>query len=83
MSEQKFLWDLEKKVIAQKFHAFRSGEDVNKLGKYYATTTEEIAKQEYILTPGRYVGVAEEEDDGIPFSEKNAELTAILKEQFE
>ena len=71
------------KAIAQKFHAFRSGEDVNELGKYYAATTEEIAKQEYILTPGRYVGVAEEEDDGIQFSEKMAELTKTLKEQFE
>ena len=71
------------KAIAQKFHAFRDGEDVNELGKYYAATTEEIAKQEYILTPGRYVGVAEEEDDGIPFSEKMAELTTTLKEQFE
>ncbi len=71
------------KAIAEKFHAFRNGEDVNELGKYYAATTEEIAKQDYILTPGRYVGVAEEEDDGVPFSEKMAELTATLKEQFE
>jgi len=45
-------------------------------------TTEEIAKQEYILTPGRYVGVAEEEDDGVPFVEKMATLTATLGEQF-
>ena len=71
------------KAIADKFHAFRNGEDVNELGKYYAATTEEIAKQDYILTPGRYVGVAEEEDDGVPFNEKMAELTATLKEQFE
>jgi len=35
------------------------------------------------LTPGRYVGVAEEEDDGVPFAEKMAELSATLKEQFE
>ena len=73
----------EIKAIAEKFHAFRNGEDVNELGKYYAATTEEIAKQEYILTPGRYVGVAEEEDDGVPFSKKMAELTATLKGQFE
>ena len=71
------------KTIAEKFHAFREGEDVNELGKYYAATTEEIAKQDYILTPGRYVGVAEEEDDGVPFSEKMMELTKTLKEQFE
>ncbi len=71
------------KAIAEKFQAFRNGEDVNEPGKYYAASTEEIAKQDYILTPGRYVGVAEEEDDGVPFSEKMAELTAKLKEQFE
>jgi len=71
------------KALAEKFHAFRNGEDVDELGAYYSATTEEIAKQEYILTPGRYVGVAEEEDDGVPFGERMATLTATLKEQFE
>lgn len=71
------------KEIADTFHKFRSGKDYENIpGKYYAATTEEIAKQDYILTPGRYVGVAEEEDDGVPFNEKMAELTAKLKEQF-
>jgi type I restriction enzyme M protein len=36
-----------------------------------------------VLTPGRYVGVEEQEDDGMPFEEKMAELTATLYEQFE
>ena len=36
----------------------------------------------YVLTPGRYLGVAEIEDDGIPFDEKMTELTAKLYEQF-
>ena len=36
----------------------------------------------YVLTPGRYVGVAEIEDDGIPFEVKMVELSAILYEQF-
>lgn len=35
-----------------------------------------------MLTPGRYVGAAEIEDDGIPFEEKMAELTAQLSKQF-
>jgi type I restriction enzyme M protein len=35
-----------------------------------------------VLTPGRYVGAAEIEDDGIPFEEKMAELSATLYEQF-
>ena len=43
---------------------------------------EEITKHDHVLTPGRYVGAAEEEDDGEPFAEKMARLTARLSEQF-
>jgi type I restriction enzyme M protein len=43
----------------------------------------EIQKHDYVLTPGRYVGAADEEDDGEPFAEKMARLTAILKTQLE
>jgi type I restriction enzyme M protein len=81
--KQRAFSDSDIKTIAQKFHIFRSGEDVNELGKYYIAATEEIAKQEYILTPGRYVGVADEEDDGVPFKEKMADLTSRLSEQFD
>jgi type I restriction enzyme M protein len=35
-----------------------------------------------VLTPGRYVGAADVEDDGEPFAEKMARLSATLKEQF-
>ena len=35
------------------------------------------------LTPGRYVGIPDEEDDGIPFEDKMADLSATLKEQME
>ena len=45
-------------------------------------TTEEIAKQDYILTPGRYVGIEEQQDDGEPFEEKMARLTGELSELF-
>ena len=45
-------------------------------------TTEEIAKQDYILTPGRYVGIEEQEDDGEPFDEKMKRLTSELSEMF-
>ena len=48
-----------------------------------SATLEEIRKHDHVLTPGRYVGAAEEEDDGEPFAEKMAQLTAQLKEQFE
>lgn len=48
-----------------------------------SATTQDIRKNNHILTPGRYVGFAEEEDDGIPFEEKMAQLTKELGEQFE
>jgi len=35
-----------------------------------------------VLTPGRYVGAAEQEDDGEPFDEKMGRLTKQLNEQF-
>jgi len=44
---------------------------------------EEIAKNGYVLSPGRYVGVTEEEDDGVPFEEKINKLTGELKQYFE
>ena len=43
---------------------------------------DDIDKQDFILTPGRYVGIADEEDDGIPFEEKMATLTSELSELF-
>ena len=43
----------------------------------------EIKENNYILTPGRYVGTEEQEDDGIPFEEKMKTLTSELKVQFE
>lgn len=46
-------------------------------------TLDEVAKQDYILTPGRYVGIAEAEDDGEPFLEKMERLTSELSEMFE
>ena len=41
-----------------------------------------IAKQDYILTPGRYVGIEEQEKDGRPFEEKMTRLTSELSELF-
>ena len=46
-------------------------------------TLDDVAAQDYILTPGRYVGIAEQEDDGEPFEEKMARLTNELKGLFE
>jgi type I restriction enzyme M protein len=47
-----------------------------------AVATAEIAKQDYILTPGRYVGIEEHEDDGEPFEEKMTRLTSELSQMF-
>ena len=81
--KQRAFDDVDLKAIADTFHKFRSGEGYENIaGEFYAATTEENAKQEYILTPGRYVGVAEEEDDGVPFKEKMSALTKTLSEQF-
>ena len=44
---------------------------------------DEIKENNYVLTPGRYVGVKEKEDDGIPFDEKMKTITSELKKQFE
>lgn len=72
--------DIEK--IAITFQAFDDGtlEDVK--GYCAAVTTEEIAKNDYILTPGRYVGIEEQEDDGEPFEKKMERLTSELSEMF-
>jgi type I restriction enzyme M protein len=68
--------------IAETFEAFQAGtlEDVK--GFCAAVTTADIAKQDYILTPGRYVGIEEQEDGGEPFEEKMTRLTGELSEMF-
>ena len=48
-----------------------------------SATLEEIKANDYVLTPGRYVGAAPLEDDGIPFEKKMTELTQTLYEQLE
>jgi type I restriction enzyme M protein len=80
---QKAFSDDDTKALADMFHKFKANDGYENIaGEFYVATIEDIAKQEYILTPGRYVGTAEEEDDGIPFKEKMDELTATLGEQF-
>jgi len=72
------------KAIAKKFHEFRTDTNYkDEAGAYYVATTQEIAKHDYVLTSGRYVGVVAEEDDGISFKDKMETLTATLSEQFE
>jgi len=68
--------------IAESFKAFDEGRLEDIKGYCAAVTTEEIAKQDYILTPGRYVGIEELEDDGEPFEEKMTRLTGELSLMF-
>jgi len=68
--------------IAETFEAFENGALEDEKGFCAAVSTADIAKQDYILTPGRYVGLAEQEDDGEPFDEKMARLTGELSELF-
>ena len=48
-----------------------------------AVRKEEIAKAGYVLIPGRYVGLADEIDDGVPFEEKMQKLFVGLHQCFE
>src|SRR5699024_7163373 len=48
-----------------------------------SASLEEIANNDFVLTPGRYVGALEVEDDGMHFAEKMEHLTGKLKSQFE
>ena len=71
--------------IARTYHAWRGeakdGTYEDKAGYCKAATLEEIKANGYVLTPGRYVGAAEIEDDGVPFEQKMAELTQTLYQQ--
>jgi type I restriction enzyme M protein len=77
--------DIEK--IAGTYHRWRAKggayglyEDVPGFCK--SAKIDEIAKHGFILTPGRYVGATDVEDDGVPFEERFAELRAKLEEHF-
>lgn len=69
--------------IAGTVEAFQNGTLKDEKGCCAVATLDDIAKQDYILTPGRYVGIAEAEDDGEPFDEKMKRLTGELAEMFE
>ena len=70
------------KKIADTYKAFADGtlEDVK--GFCAVVGTDEIAKQDYILTPGRYVGIEEQEADDEPFDAKMTRLTGELSAMF-
>ncbi len=71
--------------IADAYHAWRGGECAGKYvdvpGFCKSVSLEGIRKYGHVLTPGRYVGAAPQEDDGVPFEEKMARLTSKWREQ--
>ena len=72
------------KKVANTYHNYQNDENYeNVKGFCYSATTGEIKSNDYVLTPGRYVGVEETEDDGIPFEEKMKAITSELSRQFE
>ncbi len=79
------LTDDEIQKIADTYHAWRgengAGEYADVAGFCKSASMEEIRKHGHVLTPGRYVGAAEQEDDGEPFAEKMARLSALWREQ--
>nr|WP_314500055.1 class I SAM-dependent DNA methyltransferase [uncultured Prevotella sp.] len=70
------------KKIADTFDKYNDGTLENEKGFCAVVALGDVAKQDYILTPGRYVGIAEQEDDGIPFQEKMDKLTTELSDLF-
>lgn len=72
--------DIER--IAGTYNDFVEGKDVEEAGYAHVADLEEIEKNNFVLTPGRYVGLEEAEDDGEPFDEKMERLTGELSELF-
>lgn len=82
------LTDEDVQKIASTYHAWRG--DESEMDHYQdvpgfcrSANLEEIVKHGYILTPGRYVGAEDIEDEDEPFEEKMGRLTVHLKEQME
>jgi type I restriction enzyme M protein len=69
-------------------HAWRDDGEVSDAyedvaGFCYSAKLEEIEKNGFVLTPGRYVGAADQDDDDEPFDQKMKRLTTLLKQQQE
>lgn len=66
------------------YHSWRDNKDYQDIdGFCKSATLDEIRTHDYVLTPGRYVGIEEAEDDGVPFEEKMEKLTSELSELFD
>ena len=77
------LSDDDIKKLGDTYDKYEAGTLENEKGFCAVVDTAEIAKHDYILTPGRYVGIKEQEEDKEPFDEKMKRLTGELSELFE
>jgi len=78
------LTESDVKAISGTYHKWRAGEGYSDVAGFCKSATfADIRKHNHTLTPGRYVGTEEEEEDGILFEDKMKELTTKLKEQME
>lgn len=78
----RMLTDEEIQTLAQTVDAYEAGTLEDQKGFCAVVDTAAIAAQDYILTPGRYVGIEEQADDGEPFEAKMTRLTAELSDLF-
>ena len=79
------LTDEQVQKIVDTYHAWRgedgSGEYADVAGFCKSASMDDIRKHGHVLTPGRYVGAPDVEDDGEPFEEKMLRLSAQWREQ--
>lgn len=68
--------------VVDTFHAWQRGKGLNVAGFCFSASRDDIAKNDFVLTPGRYVGAPEQEEDTEPFADKMKRLTATLQGQF-
>jgi type I restriction enzyme M protein len=68
--------------ISETYHNWRKNEYYEDIKGFCSSANlKAIEKHSFVLTPGRYVGITDVEDDGISFEDKMNELTKILAEQ--
>jgi type I restriction enzyme M protein len=91
-SEMGYLEDRVHRVLAEEdinkisdtYHNWKKNPDNYKdiQGFCKSAQRDEVEKHGFVLTPGRFVGIKDVIDDGVPFEEKMQKLTSTLKEQF-
>ena len=91
LSESGYMVDKTHRAFTEKeiekfsntYHSWKKDENYEDAKGYCKSANlKEVEKNNFVLTPGRYIGIADVEDDGVPFEEKMKKLITTLKEQF-